>query len=91
MNPHPVAEVHEGATTVSWSAKGDTGLSIDRVRCTRKTGRCLASRWISPAVQTIHYSLGYLIALIITPFLLVGGRLIQWTPWRGYSNVLRVF
>jgi len=25
------------------SAKGDIGLSIDRVRCTRKTGRWLAS------------------------------------------------
>jgi hypothetical protein len=30
--------------TVSCSAKGDIGLSIDCVRCTRKTGRWIASR-----------------------------------------------
>ena len=37
------AELPESAEC--FSAKGDNGLSIDRVRCSRKTGRWLAYRF----------------------------------------------
>jgi hypothetical protein len=41
---HPSRSFRPVEQSVRFSAKGDIGLSIDCVRCTRKTDRWLASR-----------------------------------------------
>jgi hypothetical protein len=83
------AEVYNFPFSSRWFPMANRVLQFDGYQFTQVTQHW--KYWFSPAIHTIHYFTGYLIALaIFTPFLVLGIWAVKRTPTRRWWMLLRV-